>query len=42
MHEDRLSNLPVLAIENELVKEINLNAVLQVFAQKKARTVKFT
>ncbi len=37
MHQNRLSNLTVLAMENELVRKINLNAVLQVFAQKKAR-----
>jgi hypothetical protein len=42
MHQDRLSNLAVLAIENELVKKIDLNVALEVFAQKKARKVKFT
>ncbi len=42
MHQDRLSNLAVLAIENELVQKIDLNAVLQVFVQKTARKVKFT
>jgi len=39
MSQDRLSALSVLAIETELVQQLDFNDIIETFAQKKARRV---
>ena len=41
MSQSRVSNLAILSIENELVKDIDFDEVINKFAAVKARRVKF-
>ena len=41
MSQSRISNLAILSIENELVKDIDFDEVINKFAALKARKVKF-
>ena len=41
MSQSRISNLAILSIENELVKDIDFDEVINKFADVKARRVKF-
>lgn len=41
MGQERLSNLAILAIENQIAHQINYDDAIELFAEQKARRVKF-
>ncbi len=41
MHEDRLTNLAIIAIEYDLASKLNHDEVIKEFASMKVRRVKF-
>jgi hypothetical protein len=38
--QERLTNLSIIAIENETAKQINSDEIINIFAAKKARKIK--
>ena len=41
MEQDRLSSLGILSIENELLKEISIDDIIDQFASKRDRRMQF-
>lgn len=41
MGQERLTNLAILSIENEIAKKIDYNSIIDDFASAKARRVRF-